>query len=111
MTPASDERLEATLHGRPYVILQKSALSRVLMLKPLAYLGQRSYGAYLLHFLTIRIGYLLFPGGTAISGLLTACFCLAITVPAAELMYQVIERPGINYGRRLIKRTQPVAIP
>jgi peptidoglycan/LPS O-acetylase OafA/YrhL len=92
-----------------YVILQKSALVWMLRLKPLAYLGQRSYGAYLLHFLAIRIGYLLFPDGTAISGVLTACFCLAITVPAAELMYRVIERPGMSYGRRLLKRAEPAA--
>jgi peptidoglycan/LPS O-acetylase OafA/YrhL len=92
-----------------YAILQESALLWVLTLKPLAYLGQRSYGAYLLHFLAIRIGYLLFPDGTAMSGFLAACFCLAVTVPAAELMYQVIERPGMSYGRRLLKRTQPIA--
>jgi peptidoglycan/LPS O-acetylase OafA/YrhL len=93
-----------------YATLQNSALLRVLTLKPLAYLGQRSYGAYLLHFLAIRIGYLLFPDGTAISGLLTACFCLAITVPAAELMFQVIERPGVSYGRRLLKMAEPVTV-
>jgi peptidoglycan/LPS O-acetylase OafA/YrhL len=92
-----------------YAILQKSTLVRILTLKPLAYLGQRSYGAYLLHFLAIRIGYLLFPDGTAMSGFLTALFCLAITVPAAELMYQVIERPGMSYGRRLLERTKPIA--
>jgi peptidoglycan/LPS O-acetylase OafA/YrhL len=93
-----------------YAILQKSALLWILTLKPLAYLGQRSYSAYLLHFLAIRIGYLLFPDGSAISGFLTACFCLAITVPAAELMYQVIERPGMSYGRRLLNRTEPIAV-
>jgi peptidoglycan/LPS O-acetylase OafA/YrhL len=82
----------------------------ILTLKPLTYLGQRSYGAYLLHFLAIRIGYLLFPNGTAMSGFLAACVCLAVTVPAAELMYQVIERPGISYGRRLLKRTEPIAV-
>jgi peptidoglycan/LPS O-acetylase OafA/YrhL len=92
-----------------YAILQKSALVWILTLKPLAYLGQRSYGAYLLHFLAIRIGYLLFPDGTAMSGFLTALFCLAITVPAAELMYQVIERPGMSCGRRLLKRAEPIA--
>src|SRR3954447_2561493 len=89
-----------------YAILQKSALLSVLTWKPLAYLGQRSYGAYLLHFLAIRIGYLLFPDGTAISGVLTACFCLAVTVPAAELMYQLIEAPSMRYGRRLLKNAQ-----
>jgi peptidoglycan/LPS O-acetylase OafA/YrhL len=30
-------------------------------------------------------------------------------VPAAELMYRVIERPGMGYGRRLLKRAEPIA--
>jgi peptidoglycan/LPS O-acetylase OafA/YrhL len=92
-----------------YAILQKSALLSILTWKPLVYLGQRSYGAYLLHFLAIRIGYLLFPDGTAISGVLTAVFCLAVTVPAAELMYQLIEAPSMRYGRRLLKNVQSIA--
>jgi peptidoglycan/LPS O-acetylase OafA/YrhL len=90
-----------------YAILQQSVLLGILTWKPLVYLGQRSYGAYLLHFLAIRIGYLAFGNDTAIGGFLTSCFCLAITVPAAELMYQAIERPGINYGRRMLSRMGP----
>ena len=70
--------------------------------QPLVYLGQRSYGAYLLHYLAIRIGYLIFGSGTPVSGFLAACFCLAVTVPAAELMYRAIERPGVEFGRRLL---------
>ena len=85
-----------------YAILQKSALLRILTWKPLVYLGQRSYGAYLLHFLTIRIGYLVFGNDTALGGVLTACFCLAVTVPAAELMYR--RSRGHGYGRRLLQR-------
>ena len=76
---------------------------------PLVYLGQRSYGAYLLHFLAIRIGYLAFGNDTAAGGFLTACFCLAVTVPAAELMYRAIEGPAMEYGRRLLQRPGPVA--
>ncbi len=87
-----------------YCILQPAAVLRVLAWQPLVYLGQRSYGAYLLHFLAIRIGYLIFGNDTAIGGLLTACFCLAVTVPAAELMYRAIEKPGVDFGRRLISR-------
>jgi peptidoglycan/LPS O-acetylase OafA/YrhL len=90
-----------------YVILQQGVLLRILTWKPLVYLGQRSYGAYLLHFLAIRIGYLAFGNDTALGGFLTACFCLAVTVPAAELMYRAIERPGMNYGRRLLGRMAP----
>ena len=48
-----------------YAIVQQVALLRILTWPPLVYLGQRSYGAYLLHFLAIRIGYLIFGNDTA----------------------------------------------
>jgi peptidoglycan/LPS O-acetylase OafA/YrhL len=92
-----------------FTIVQQGALLRILAWPPLVYLGQRSYGAYLLHFLAIRIGYLAFGNDTATGGLLTACFCLAVTVPAAELMYRAIERPAMECGRRLLQRPGPVA--
>jgi peptidoglycan/LPS O-acetylase OafA/YrhL len=93
-----------------YCMLQPAAVLRVLAWPPLVYLGQRSYGAYLLHFLAIRIGYLVFGNDTAIGGFLTACFCLAVTVPAAELMYRVIEKPGVDFGRRLISPKESSAV-
>jgi peptidoglycan/LPS O-acetylase OafA/YrhL len=92
-----------------YAIVQRAGLLRILTWRPLVYLGQRSYGAYLLHFLAIRIGYLMFGNETMLGGLLTAGFCLVVTVPAAELLYQAIERPGMNYGRRLLSAKRPVA--
>lgn len=92
-----------------YAIVQQGALLRILAWPPLVYLGQRSYGAYLLHFLAIRIGYLAFGNDTAAGGFLTACFCLAVTVPAAELMYRALERPAMEYGRRLLQGPGPVA--
>lgn len=92
-----------------YTIVQQATVVPLLGWRPLVYLGQRSYGAYLLHFLAIRIGYLLFGNDTAVGGLLTAGFCLALTVPTAELLYRAIERPGIDYGRLLIGRKQFLA--
>ncbi len=84
-----------------YAIVQETAVSCILTWQPLVYLGQRSYGAYLLHFLAIRLGYLAFGDDSVTGGLLTAAFCLAVTVPAAALMYRVIELPVIDFGRRL----------
>jgi peptidoglycan/LPS O-acetylase OafA/YrhL len=94
-----------------YTIVQEAAVSRVLTWRPLAYLGQRSYGAYLLHFLALRIGYLVFGNDSTTAGLLAACVCVVLTVPAAELLYRTIERPGTNYGRQLLSRTKFVAVP
>lgn len=85
-----------------YAIIQEAKVARVLTWQPLVYLGQRSYGAYLMHFLVIRLGYLIFGDSSAIGGLLTAAFCLAVTIPVAELMYRWIELPAIEYGRRLL---------
>jgi peptidoglycan/LPS O-acetylase OafA/YrhL len=87
-----------------YTILQESAVSRVLTWRPLAYLGQRSYGAYLLHFLALRIGYVMFGNDSTTAGLLAGCVCLGLSVPAAELLYRTIEEPGRNYGRPVLSR-------
>jgi peptidoglycan/LPS O-acetylase OafA/YrhL len=94
-----------------YAIVQEAEVSRMLTWRPLAYLGQRSYGAYLLHFLALRIGYMVFGNDGAIAGLLAAGFCVALTVPAAELLYRMVERPAADYGRRLLGRTRVAALP
>jgi peptidoglycan/LPS O-acetylase OafA/YrhL len=73
---------------------------------PLVYLGQRSYGAYLLHVLAIHIGYMLFGSTTTAAGLSTAVFTLAVAVPAAEALYRLVERPGMDFARRLAGKAQ-----
>jgi peptidoglycan/LPS O-acetylase OafA/YrhL len=87
-----------------YTIMRQGVLRRILTWRPLVYLGQRSYGAYLLHLLGINFGYLAFGSTTPLGGSLTTAFCLAVTVPAAELLYQAVERPGVEYGRRLVDK-------
>jgi peptidoglycan/LPS O-acetylase OafA/YrhL len=92
-----------------YVMLQDGAIRRVLTWRPLVYLGQRSYGTYLLHVLAIHVGYLAFGSDTTTGGLMTAAFTLAVTVPAAELLYRAVERPAMDFARRLTKRAAPPA--
>jgi len=87
-----------------HVTLRESVMRRVLTYGPLVYLGQRSYGAYLLHVLAIHLGYMAFGSTTVISGLLTTCFALAVTIPAAELLYRTVERPAMEMARRLTER-------
>lgn len=84
-----------------HVTLRDSVMRRVLSYGPLVYLGKRSYGAYLLHVLAIHLGYILFGSTTVPAGLLTAAFALAVTIPAAELLYQAVERPGMMLARRM----------
>jgi peptidoglycan/LPS O-acetylase OafA/YrhL len=90
-----------------YVTLQQGAPFRLLQWEPLVYLGRRSYGAYLLHVLMIHIGYMMFGNDSALGGILTACVCLLLTIPAAELLYRLIERPGAELGRRIIGSMAP----
>jgi peptidoglycan/LPS O-acetylase OafA/YrhL len=87
-----------------YAIVQQGAWLPVLLWRPLVYLGQRSYGAYLLHMLMIRFGYMAFGNDTALGGYLTASLCLALTIPAAELLYRTVEQPGAALARRLTAR-------
>jgi peptidoglycan/LPS O-acetylase OafA/YrhL len=87
-----------------HVTLQEGVMRRVLTYGPLVYLGQRSYGAYLLHVLAIHLGYMAFGSNTLAGGLLTTCFTLAVTIPAAELLYRTVEQPGMEMARRLTRR-------
>jgi peptidoglycan/LPS O-acetylase OafA/YrhL len=87
-----------------YVMLQEGVTRRVLMWGPLVYLGQRSYGAYLLHVLAIHISYMAFGSTTPLGGLLTAGFTLLVTIPAAELLYRAVERPAMAFARRWVER-------
>ena len=89
-----------------YVMLQEGGMRRLLTYGPLVYLGQRSYGAYLLHVLAIHIGYMAFGSTTTVGGLLTAYVALAVTIPAAELLYRAVERPGMDVARRLVERSK-----
>jgi peptidoglycan/LPS O-acetylase OafA/YrhL len=84
-----------------HITLRDGLMRRLLGWAPLVYLGKRSYGAYLLHVLPIHLGYLLFGSTTVAAGLLTAAFALAVTIPAAELLYRVVEQPGMALARRL----------
>jgi peptidoglycan/LPS O-acetylase OafA/YrhL len=90
-----------------HVMLRESIMRRLLTYGPLIYLGQRSYGAYLLHVLAIHVGYMAFDTTSTAGGLLTTCFTLAVTIPAAELLYRTIERPGMDVARRLVERLKP----
>lgn len=93
-----------------YATVQPAAVAPLLNWRPLAYLGQRSYGAYLLHFLALRIGYLVVGGDGVTAGVVAALVCVVLTVPAAELLYRVVEQPGLACGRHLLRRLAPAAV-
>jgi peptidoglycan/LPS O-acetylase OafA/YrhL len=49
----------------------------------------------------IHLRYKAFGSTTLAGGILTTCFTLAVTIPAAELLYRIVERPGLETARRL----------
>ncbi len=90
-----------------YVIVQAWRVSRILNWPPLVYLGQRSYGAYLLHFLAIRMGYLVF-GNNTISGGDSDSDLLPHRNRASGRCDSLIRVPAIEFGRQWLA-TRPDA--
>lgn len=78
---------------------------RWLSCKSLVYIGQRSYGIYLVHILCLRTVKLVFPVDTShlwvsLLGLATGTM---LSILIAELLYRLIEQPFISYGRPIAK--------
>jgi len=72
--------------------------SRVLGSRPLAWLGERSYGVYLWHMPAIFVlrGTGLFPEGMTVPAILAV---LAVVLPVAHLSWTRVERPMLTAGR------------
>ncbi|MFF1904200.1 acyltransferase family protein [Kitasatospora sp. NPDC058218] len=73
----------------------------VLSLRPLVFVGERSYGLYLLQASAVSVTAALapwLPGGTP---LFAAAVCL-VALAAADLLHRRLETPMIEVGRRLI---------
>jgi peptidoglycan/LPS O-acetylase OafA/YrhL len=78
-------------------------LTSTLELRPLTFCGQISYGIYLIHILAINAVQTVIKPGSGNFAVTTAIFiCSAmLSVLLAWLMYRVIEKPMITYGRKL----------
>jgi peptidoglycan/LPS O-acetylase OafA/YrhL len=104
--------LLATL-AMPTFILSKGAVSAALQWKPLAYIGQRAYGIYLVHIIVLLGVSRLLPESDNSSPLailrLAVVVCLALG--SAELLWRLIEHPMIQVGRRLTIRKSPADMP
>jgi len=67
-------------------------------------------GAYLLHFRRSESATWCSAANSTTAGLLAACVCLALTVPAAELLYRTIERLE-QYGRQAAEPNKIRSVP
>jgi peptidoglycan/LPS O-acetylase OafA/YrhL len=82
---------------------RKSKLATFLDVRPIRYVGEISLSAYLWHFpMLLLLGRLGWMAGDTLSGMLhNIVILLAATILAASVTYYLIEKPAMNYARRL----------
>ncbi len=92
------------------IVTGRPLWGKCLAARPLRYVGRRAYGIYLVQLGCITLAEIWFPAGaaakatgTAVVATPLAAYGLAclFSVAAADLLYQVVERPGMLIGRRL----------
>ena len=88
------------------VVLGRTVVNPVLEWRPAVFLGQLSYGMYLVHTLCINAAQRVFPAGTgrlevAVGGLVLAT---GLSVAVAYALARGFERPMIALGRRWSER-------
>lgn len=89
------------------VAVVPTALARPLSWSPLVWVGQRSYGIYLLHFVVVG-------GLDRAPGLLTLMLAVPLSLLAAGVSYRYVERPFLRMKGRLADgqpATRPVPVP
>lgn len=88
--------------------LSSQSLSKVLLLKPISFLGKVSYSLYLIHIIVLVSVLQLFNGHLPLWGLLAGAFGLSIFL--SYIAYLFIELPSIRLGKWLTakKKYDPV---
>jgi peptidoglycan/LPS O-acetylase OafA/YrhL len=84
-------------------VIGNGRLTRVLEISWLNYIGRVSYGVYLIHVLAINAVQVVIEPGSGDFATITLIFLCsaALAVLLASIMYAVIEKPLITYGRGL----------
>jgi peptidoglycan/LPS O-acetylase OafA/YrhL len=90
---------------------RKSKLATFLDVRPIRYVGEISLSAYLWHFpMLLLLGRLGWMAGDTLPGMLqNIVLLLAVTILAATVTYYLIEKPAMNYARKL-RAKKPVAV-
>lgn len=83
-----------------HLVYGGSAVTRFLGTTPMRWLGQRSYGIYLIHTLALTVCTKAAPGGLPARSLWVGVGCLVLTLVAADMAHRVVEMPFIRLGRR-----------
>lgn len=89
----------------PFILVGNGWLSRFLALKPLVFIGTRTYGIYLFHPLCIDVIGQVIPSGQTepFPSLVRFVLAAVLSFAVAEVLYRTFERPLIVIGRRLAK--------
>ncbi|AYN57887.1 O-acetyltransferase [Arthrobacter phage Faja] len=99
--------LLATL-AMPTFVLSRGVVAAVLGWRPLAYVGQRAYGIYLVHIIVLLgVSRLLPESDSAPAAILRFVVVACVAVGAAEVLWRLIESPLIGVGRKLTARKSP----
>jgi peptidoglycan/LPS O-acetylase OafA/YrhL len=91
---------------------RKSRLATFLDVRPIRYVGEISLSAYLWHFpMLLLLGRLGWMAGDTLPGMLhNIVLLLAVTILAATVTYYLIEKPAMNYAKR-IRAKKAAAVP
>ncbi|OPX08522.1 acyltransferase [Mycobacterium sp. AT1] len=89
---------------------EKSRLATALDFRPIRFVGEISLSAYLWHFpVLLVLGRLGWMAGDTLPGmLLNIVLALAVTILLGALTYYLIEKPGMNYAKRIRAKKKPV---
>jgi len=89
---------------------QKSRLATSLDFRPIRFVGEISLSAYLWHFpVLLVLGRLGWMAGDTLPGmLLNIVLVLAVMIALGSLTYYLIEKPGMNYAKRIRAKKKPV---
>jgi peptidoglycan/LPS O-acetylase OafA/YrhL len=87
-------------------------LATFLDVRPIRYVGEISLSAYLWHFpMLLLLGRLGWMAGDTLPGMLqNIVILLAATILAASVTYYLIEKPAMNYAKRIRAKKTP-AVP
>jgi peptidoglycan/LPS O-acetylase OafA/YrhL len=90
---------------------QKTKLATALDFRPIRFVGEISLSAYLWHFpVLLMLGRLGWMAGDTLPGMLrNIVLALAVTILAGAVTYYVIEKPAMNYAKRVRAKKKAAA--
>lgn len=92
---------------------QKSRLATALDFKPIRFVGEISLSAYLWHFpVLLMLGRIGWMAGDTLPGMLrNIVLALAVTILAGAITYYLIEKPAMNYAKRIRSKKKQAPTP